>query len=326
MVHSRALEMAARFVLLLVLLWVPSCAKCSREGEPKPTASSKYPPELLAKVLVRVGGEPITVADYIAALEHMDPFDRLRYQAPERRKELLKELIDLKLLAAEARARGYDKDALYQMEYRAVLRDAMRLELRKGLPTPEDIPESEVREYYRSHASEFRDPERRRVAAVVLRSQADAEAALKLAKSASAPLWGELVRTKSVDPSPPDVPVDLAGDLGMVSPPGDPRGENARVPLEVRAAVFELGRVGDVVPRVIAASGKYYVVRLMQKNEARGRSYEEAERAIRLRLSQDKVRAREDETLKALRERYPVVIHEEALASVSLPDGGLRAR
>jgi peptidyl-prolyl cis-trans isomerase C len=56
-------------------------------------------PELAARVLAKVGNHEITLGEYAATLERMDQFQRLRYQSPERRKQLLDELVDLELLA-----------------------------------------------------------------------------------------------------------------------------------------------------------------------------------------------------------------------------------
>src|SRR5262249_26501965 len=152
-------------------------------------------------------------------------------------KELLDEMITVELLAMEARAKGYDKEPLAQQELRAILRDAMLAEARKGAPTPADVPESEVRAWFEAHRAEYKDPERRRVSVVALASEAEAQAGLAAAKKTPGSMqWGELVRSKSLDPQArANVPIDLAGDLGIVSPPGDPRGDNPRVPAEVRA-------------------------------------------------------------------------------------------
>src|SRR5258707_8353474 len=90
-------------------------------------------PEQSAQVLARIGERAITVGDYVAALEHMDQFDRMRYQAPERRQELLGEMIDVMLLADVAREKGYDKDAITQQEIREILRDAMLKKAREGV-------------------------------------------------------------------------------------------------------------------------------------------------------------------------------------------------
>ena len=60
--------------------------------------------EQASRVLAKVGDRTITLGDYAATLERMDQFDRLRYQSPERRKELSQEIIDVELLAQDARA------------------------------------------------------------------------------------------------------------------------------------------------------------------------------------------------------------------------------
>ena len=289
-------------------------------------SSDGLTPEQAAQVLAKVGGSTITLGDYAAALAHMDQFDRLRYQSPERRKELLTEMINVKLLAQEARDKGYDKDPRTQEELRAVLRDAMLKEARKGAPMPADIPADEVRAYYDAHRSEFRDPERRRVSVIVLGSEAAAQAVLDQAKKGlSAAEWGALVRAKSVDPSAKaNVPVDLAGDVGIVSPPGDSRGDVPRVPDAVRAAVFSIAKVGDVAPQVVQAQGRFFVVRLTVKNDPQDRTFPEAERSIRVKLSQEKLRAREDASLAELKAKFPVQIDDQAMATVvaDVPDGG----
>jgi parvulin-like peptidyl-prolyl isomerase len=282
--------------------------------------STSLTPEQARQPLATVGDRTITLGDYAAALEHMDQFDRLRYQAPERRKELLDEMITIELLAQEATAKGYDKEPLAQQELRAILRDAMLAEARKDAPTPESVPDAEVRAYFEAHRADYKDPERRRVSAVILRDEASAKAALAEAKKVvTNTQWGEIVRARSIDPQArANVPIDLAGDLGIVSPPGDPRGENARVPEEVRAALFRITGPTGVGDEVVAAGGKYYVIRQTQKLEPHERTLQEAERSIRVKLSQDKLRAKENDLLAELRKTVKVEVDEAALATVKV--------
>ncbi|CAN5924034.1 hypothetical protein BH11MYX4_BH11MYX4_37890 [soil metagenome] len=328
---SRPLSLAALVAAALAgLAGVSGCKSCDNgaadtadSGHAQPTSLT---PEQAKQVLARVGDETITLGDYAAALEHMDQFDRLRYQSKERRKELLDEMITVRLLAKEATAKGYDKDPAAQQEIRAILRDSMLAEARKSAPVPADVPEPEVRAWFEAHRAEYKDPERRRLSVVVLRDEASAREALAAAKKvASSAQWGEIVRAKSVDPQArANVPVDLAGDLGIVSPPGDPRGENTRVPEEVRAAAFAIAEPGGVADKVVAAKGNYYVVRLTQKLAAHERTYEEAERTIRVKLAQDKLRAKEDELIADLRKSVKVEVDEAALGTVKVDmgDGG----
>jgi DNA-directed RNA polymerase subunit F len=304
---------------------VSACSGC--KGTPSSPAqadagaisSDGLTPEQSAQVLARVGDRTITLGDFVAAFRHMDQFDRLRYEAPERRRELLGEMIDVMLLADEARAQGYDKDPITEQEIREILRDAYLDKAREGAPTPADVPGDEVRAYYDAHKADFHDPERRRLSAIVLSSSSAAAGALEAAKKTTAVEWGELVRAKSIDAqAKANVPVDLAGDLGFVSPPGDDRGGNARVPDEVRAGAFEIASVGDVLPRVVASARKFYVVRFTSKSDAHDRSLADAERSIRVKLAQEKLHAKQEELIDDLRKQYPVRIDEAALATVQV--------
>lgn len=328
--RSRVLRAAALAFVALASMAQAGCKGCRAQEDSSEARDAAAPEqttltdEQAKKPLARIGDKTLTLGEYAAALEHMDQFDRLRYQSAERRKELLDEMITVELLAREAREKGYDKDALAQQELRGILRDAMLAEARKNVPAPEDIPDSDARAYFESRKADYKDPERRRVAVIVLRDEATAKEVLAAAqKTTVAAQFGELVRAKSIDPQArAGVPADLAGDLGIVSPPGDPRGENTRVPEEVRAAVFAVPEAPGIHDKVVAAGGKFYVVRLTQKLPAHERTFEEAARSIRVKLAQDKLRAREDELIAELRKSVKVEIDEAALASlkVDVPD------
>ncbi len=324
--RGRSARRATRFVRA-VLAGTLACSGCRSPapgagdaGSAAPAASAEDP------VLARVGDHAITLREYQAALDHMDQFDRLRFSAADRRQDLLEEMIDVELLAQEARDRGYDQDPETQEELRQILRDAVLQTVRAKAPAPNDIADADVRAYYEAHRSDFRDPERRRVSAIVLDSARAAASALSAALAATDPAtWGQIVRSRSVDPSAKaDVPPDLAGDFGFVNAPGvaGDRGANPRVPDEVRAAVFEVEHVGDVVPRVVAARGKFFVVKLVAKSDAHDRSLEDAARSIRVKLAQDKLRSLEADFVDQLRREFPVVIDRNALSQVRVGDAG----
>jgi len=285
--------------------------------------AGKLTPELARQVLAKVGEREITLGDYAETLERMDPFERLRYQSPERRKQLLNEIIQVELLAEEAKRRGLDKQPETQERVRQMLRDELLRDMRQSVPAPAEIPEIEVRAYFDSHHDEFKEPERRRVAHLLLGSEAQAKAALQKALGASAADWGKLVAQVSLDkpaPSAGPAPTELAGDLGIVGPPGHPRGANPRVPEALRAAVFEIDKLGGVLDRVVTEAGHFHVVRMTGRTEARDRSYQDAERTIRVALVQERIRAREAELEQELKKRFPVSVDDEALSRVKVPD------
>lgn len=284
------------------------------------SAPAGLTPELAARVLAKVGDHELTLGEYAATLERMDPFERLRYQSPERRKQLLDELIDLELLADEARRRGLDQQPETQERVRQLLRDELLARTRESVPAPDQISEADARRYYDEHRDDFREPERRRVAHIALGSEAEAKAVLEKAREASPAEWGKLVASQSRDPRAKAGDLaELAGDLGIVGPPGHPRGENPNVPEPLRAAVFEIDRLGGVLPRVVAAERAFHVVRLTGKTDARDRTYADAERSIRVALVQARIVAREAELEQELKKKYPVTIDEAQLAQLPLP-------
>ena len=279
-------------------------------------------PEQAALVVAKVGDRTITLGDYAATLERMDQFDRLRYQSPERRKELLQEIIDVELLAQDARKRKLDQEPETQQAIRQVLRDAILADAKRDLPAPADIPEAEVRAYYEAHRDDYRDPERRRVAEIVVKDKDTANKIITLARKTNSREWGELFNTHSTVPlrkGPEGQPVEMAGDLGLVGPPGDPRGDNPRFSAEVRAAAFEIGEIGEVLSRPVQASDGFHVVRLLGKSAAHERSFSDADRSIRVALLQAKIAEREKALEAELRRQFPVTIDEHALAKVELP-------
>jgi parvulin-like peptidyl-prolyl isomerase len=209
-----------------------------------------------------------------------------------------------------------------------MLRDELLSEVRAAVPAPGDISEADARRYYDEHRDDFREPERRRVAHIALRSEAEAKALLEKAQAASPADWGKLVAEKSRDtktkPSP-TLPLELAGDLGIVGPPGHARGENPQVPEPLRAAVFEIDKVGGVLGRPVAAGGAFHLVRMTGKTDARDRSFADAERSIRVALVQERIRAREAELDAQLKKKYPVTIDETQLAKIPVPAPSAKA-
>jgi peptidyl-prolyl cis-trans isomerase C len=290
-------------------------------GSSAAPTSSGLTPELAAKPLATVGDKVITLGEFAATLDRMDQFERLRYQSVERRKQLLDEIIKSELLATEAKKRGLDKKPEVRERIRQILREDVMRQLRAEAPAPAELSESEVRAYYDKHRDEFRDPERRRVAHIEVADEAKAKQLLEQAKKASPTEWGKLVRENSLDKSSigaSTTPLELSGDLGIVGPAGVAKGDNPRVPSALREAVFKIEKIGGIYPDVVKEGGKFHIVRMTGKTEARDRSVAEAERTIRVAILQERLQQSEQKLEEELRKRYPVKIDEKALEKVQL--------
>jgi hypothetical protein len=234
-------------------------------------------------------------------------------------------MIDVQLLANEAKRLGIDKDPEAADALRMLLRDAILAEARVGLPAPAQLSEQEVRAYFEAHPDKFSEPERRRVAAIVMSDKKEAAKILKEALKIKSPKeWGELFAKHSLTapktPGPAN-PAEMAGDLGIVGPMEDPRGANPKVPDVVRAAAFKLKDVNEVAADLVESEGRWFIVRLNGKTQAHKRTLAEADRAIRVLLVQEKMTEREHALEEELRKKFPVEIDEGALAAVKIPPG-----
>lgn len=300
------------------------CGTGDNSGDPDAgPAAAGLSPEQASRVVARVGDEKITLGEYATTLDRMDSYDRLRYQTTEKRRELLKEMVDIELLALEAKRRGLDAKPEAQAAIRQILRDALLDEEHKSLPTPTEIPIGEVKEYYEAHIEEYREPEKRRISAIVMEDEAKAKEVLEIVKKDLTPAtWGKQFYESSITAAQERqqrISLDLAGELGMVGPPGNDRVANEKVPEPLRVAVFKIEKSGQVYDELVKANGKLYIVRMSGLVEAHERSFAEAEIQIRGLLLRRRLIELERKLEEDLRQKYKVEIDEEALSQVSVP-------
>ena len=348
--------------LALLVCWcaphLSGCEACStsRPSAGPPGASDGgvvgLSAEQAAAVLARVGTRNITLGDYAAALERMDPFERMRYQTEDRRQALLEEMINVELLAREAERRGLDRQPETQELVRQFQRDELLRRLRASVPGPSQLPVADVQSYYHEHRADFYDAERRRAAQIVLRDEKQALRAVAEATGADEDRWRALVKQYNPEAVSPQgdkttarPPLDVAGDLGILSPPAEAAVETAaaaspgsapppapkappaagseadfEVPEPLRRAVFQIPEVGQVYPQPVAHAGRYYVLRLVSKLEARQRSLEEVDGIVRTLLVKRLQEQAQTELLSRLRQSVPVRIDDDALGRVPPPE------
>ncbi len=316
----------------VTLLGILSCKHQTTDKPEKQLGSTALPadtpsspsPEKMSEVLAHVGDKAITVGDFAAALDRMDRFERLRYQSPDRRKQLLDEIIAAELLADEARRRGLDREVETQLRIDQAVRDEILRDLRAAAPSPESLPEAEVRDYFDGHQGEFHEPERRRIAEIVVTREEDARRIIGVAQGAPAQVWGQLVRKYSggrAEGANTAVPLELEGDLGIISAPGAGSPSEPKLPEPVVKAAFSIEKVGMVYEQAIFVAGQYHVVRLTSRVPARVRTYAEAERSIRVKLVQQRIEASQQRLLEDLRREIPVSINQNLLLTVKSAPG-----
>ncbi|HEY6877708.1 MAG TPA: peptidylprolyl isomerase [Polyangiales bacterium] len=305
------------------------CAK----REPAPKADAPDPKrhgltkEQAEQALVVIGDQTITVGDFAEQLADKSPYLRARYQSPERRRELLEELVKFELLAAEAKKRGLDQSEEVQRTKRQLMVQQMMKAEFEDKVTLADISEAEISAYYEAHPEEFNKPAQVRASAIVLRDEAKAKKLLKQLKDKPEDdaLFRELANGANEDANLKA----RGGDLQFFSLPSERAPDDPEVDPALAEAAFKLDKVGDLAPEPVAIAHGFAIVKLTGKRKQLARTLDQARRTIQHKLWRERREAAIEQFVGTLRSQAQVQENWDLLGQVkidpavlSAPDGG----
>lgn len=322
--HRRALTLA-----FVASGTVAGLFACSGDGDTSSsTAPSAEGPRThgltqaeAAQVLAKIGAREITVGEFAESIASKGPFLRARYNAPERRRELLDQMVRFELFAQEAARRGYDQLPEVQRSRKQVLiRRFLKQEFEDRIRL-EDISDADVAAYYESHRSEFDKPEQVRASHILVPNQATAQRILRqiLANPSDMRLFRQLAEAHNTDPATRD----RFGDLGFFSRPTERTEDEPEVAPEVAEAAFGIETIGAVHPQLVRSSQGFHIVKLTGRRAPLRRTLEEASRPIRHRLWRERRERAVEELVARLRSEADV---QEDLAlldrvRIDIPEG-----
>lgn len=261
-------------------------------------------------VVAKIGDREITVADLEAEINRQSPFARARYSAPERKKELLENLVRFEAMAAEARSRGYERDPdVQRVMKQQMITQLVQKEFDANLK-PEDVPDAQVETYYRENPDEFTRQEEVRVSQIFTKDRAKAQRAAaeaKAAKKTDGKAFRDLVMKYSED----EDSKQRGGDLTFFDR------KTTMYPAALVQASFALGEVNDVSAPVQTDKG-WHVLKLTQRRPGFSRPLAEVKHDIQRRLFQEMRTKRMDQFVADMRSKLKVEIYEDQLSKVTV--------
>ncbi|MCC5806976.1 MAG: peptidyl-prolyl cis-trans isomerase [Opitutales bacterium] len=266
-------------------------------------------------VIARVAGEPVTLTEFEEWLVFQGHSPDA--EASARRFDAF---IEHRIHLAEARRRGLHENPEMQQRFERMLAQTIRTEIEESLPAPAEPPEDELRARYEAGADTFRVPGRVRTAVIFIDAPATMDAAARAEHRARA----ESIRSELADLPSGDRTrrfAELAarhsahqptryrgGDLGWWVE----ETEFPEWPGGVVEAAFDLQEPGGLSP-VIDTDDGFYLLRLIERDEARQRSFEEVRPQLTRDWIRDTRRQAEERSREALRERHAVETWPERL-------------
>ncbi len=287
----------------VIIVLAVAAASCSKKAEEAPVAEQEWPKHGLTEaqaneVLAKVGDRTITVGELADRLASQSPYLRARFESPERRKEFLDNLVRFELLVYEAKRRGYaDKPEITRARRSAMIQQLVKKEVDEPLEGLE-ITDEEVQGVYDANPNEFDRPAEVRASHIFIKDRGRAAKVFAKAKKADLAGFRRLARQESED----EKSKNEGGDLRFFE--ADAEGQP---PAAIRDAAFSLDKVGTVYPELVKEGDGYHIIMLTGKRAPLKRTYEQAKRAIRHKLT----RERKDAAMEALTERLRKEIEVE---------------
>jgi peptidyl-prolyl cis-trans isomerase C len=284
---------------LAAALALSGCNKNKEASADKPLPTKHGLSEDQAKQpLIVVGDTTVSVGQFAQQIAEKSPYLRARYASPERRRELLDELVKFELLAKEAARRGLDKSEEVQRAKRQVMvQQMMKAEFEDKVKLS-DITDQEIAAYYQAHPEEFNKPAQVRASQIVVRDEAKAKRVLKLAlETKDEDAFRKLVseHTEHAESK------ERGGDLQFFSRPSERVAGDPEVPDAVADAAFKLENLGDVAPELVRTPAGFHIVRLTSKRKALARTLDAVRRPIQNKLWRQKREAAVDAFMQGLR-------------------------
>jgi peptidyl-prolyl cis-trans isomerase C len=277
--------------------------------------------EEAAQTVAKIGDHTITVGEVAEEIANKGPFLRSRYNSPERRRELLDQLVRFELLAQEADTRGFDEaPEVRRTREQIMIRRFLKQEYEDRIQLT-DITDDEVRAYYEAHPDEFHQPEQVRASQILFAREADARRVLAqiLASPTDVRLFRQLAEQYDTDPATHD----RFGDLGFFSRPEARREGEPEVPPELANAAFALETIGQVAPELVHSARGWHIVKLTGRRAALERSLDEASRPIRHRLWRERREHEIESLVDRLTSEADVEEHLDLLSQIHIdvPEG-----
>lgn len=273
---------------LLVLFSLLGVNLCHGAG---PTATK-------GDVLAKVGNHEITrkmLDDIIATIPEEN---RVPFLTPDGRKKILDEVISFMLFAEAAKAAGMDREPAIQTRLKYAQTEYLAREyFRRRLAKAPLVSEKELKDYYKSHISEFTPPEEIKARHILLKTQSQANKVLQEIKNGKD--FAELAKKYSIDPA-----AEKGGRLELQ----DGREWLPRGSFEASFEHVLFGIPKGQVGGPIKTQFGWHILKVEDRRQPKPRAFVEVRNMIKSRLEDERRSQMHKKVTEELKQKIPVVI------------------
>jgi len=243
-------------------------------------------------VVATISGQPVTEADIDLAIQNLD--QQFAQLPPEqKRAAALSAIIEIRLMAAEATAKGLDKDPEFQRQLAFLNQRAMHSQV-ISKEIADKITDADIRAAYDKQISETPPQNELRARHILVKTKEEAMAIIKDLDGGKK--FEDIAKEKSTDPGSGA----NGGDLGYF-------GQGQMVP-EFEKAAFAL-EPGTYTKEPVQSQFGFHIIKLEDKRQKQPPAFDEVKEQFRSAVLRDKYFA----LVKTLRDAAKVDISDPTL-------------
>ena len=232
---------------------------------------------------------------------------------PASKLAFLDKLINMNLLAAEAKKRGFKNNP----EIIAVKKNRLAALMQRNIENNikiTDPSDSEISKYYNDNIGMFNKPEKIRARQILLTDKIKATALLKKLKESKISQYD--FRKLAIEKNEDNESAEKGGNLSFFTKDGTRRTGHPPVDPKLAQAAFDIPENGDLYPSVIQTSTGYHILMRTGHRAPINTTIENAKERIARLIKRDQRQKQIDDALAALEKKYKVTLFEENLKHV----------
>lgn len=323
----------ARLVLLVTVAALASLTACPPPSSTSPTSGKAPASTPVGDPIAKIGDTTLTVESIQKKLDEQSPFVRVRYADPVKKKEFLDSQVRFEVLAAEAFARGMDKDPEVLEATKKIIVQKLTRDEFDGQVKLQDVADADLQRYFDEHKAEYQKPEMVRASHVAVAfggpSPSDKVAAKKIADEAHKKASNkEALKDRNAFK---DLVAAVSTDESTKRAGGDLRYLGAaeleeRYGTAARAWLFGGEAINEVSP-VIEGKDSWHVFLRTGKRKEITRTFDQVKNQIKNVVFREKRTTAFNKLVDDLKAKHGVTVYEDKLEKVKvnaqLPPGAM---
>ena len=248
------------------------------------------------KIVAKVGDTKIMLSEFNDIMKRVPSQFKTRLSTVDGKKELLKQLIEIKLFAKQARAVKLDKKPAVKIKLKESKDQILAMEYIEHLKKEIKITDEELKNYYEKNKNRYYQQEEINASHILVKTKKEANSILKELKQGKS--FARLAKDHSTCPSK-----NNGGNLGWF-------GHGKMVP-EFNKAAFNLNK-GEISNPVKTQFG-YHIIKAVDRKNSGQKSFADVKEQLEKQLTAEKAEVLVADSKAELNKKFNVKLYEDVL-------------